>query len=120
LFVVFGRVRHAAPALRVVVPEGFELFRQLAHPIVRSIKLGHRFTLLFGRPSGAEKTIDSFAAERQCAVRDEPYPCDAINLLEALEEVEAAARTQFQKIADLKRRNAELEDKIRRAIEDLS
>jgi hypothetical protein len=57
----------------------------------------------------------------------ESYPCDAINLLDELEEGEAVARTQFERVAALEqkvaangRRLAELQDMIRRAIRDLS
>jgi hypothetical protein len=57
---------------------------------------------------------------RQCAVRNEQYPCDAIALLEDLEAVEAVARAQVEQMADLKRRIADLEAKIRRVVEELS
>ena len=52
------------------------------------------------------------------------FPCDAIQLLDDLEQVEAAARTarseQQQKLLDLQARNNELEAKIMRAVRDLS
>jgi hypothetical protein len=49
-----------------------------------------------------------------------PYPCDAVRLLDDLEAVEAVARAQVEQMADLKRRIAELEDKIRAVVRMLS
>lgn len=71
------------------------------------------------RPTGTED---------QCAVAMEPYPCDAIQLLDELEQVEAVARTSFDQIREEKARelwqlqNAVtiLESKIRRAAAELS
>ena len=50
--------------------------------------------------------------KRQCAVDGEAYPCAAIELLDDLEAVEAAARTQSEEAAALRRRVAELVAKI--------
>jgi hypothetical protein len=64
----------------------------------------------------------------RCAVRLEAYPCDAVELLNDLEAVEADARTEFERfraqrndeLLALTARNAELEAKILRAVRDLS
>jgi hypothetical protein len=58
--------------------------------------------------------------ERQCAVHDEAYPCDAIRLLDELELVELEARRQFNEVMALKARVDDLEDKIRRAVQELT
>ena len=58
--------------------------------------------------------------KRQCAVERESYPCAAIELLEDHEAVEAAARTQFEEAAALRRRVDELEAKIRSAVQELT
>jgi hypothetical protein len=57
---------------------------------------------------------------RRYAVDSEAYPCAAIQLLDDLEAVEAAARTQFEEAAALRRRVEELEAKIRRAVGELT
>jgi phage shock protein A len=53
-------------------------------------------------------------------VHDEPYPCDAIELLNDLERLEATARRQHEQVAVLRRRVDELEARIRRAIRELT
>jgi hypothetical protein len=58
--------------------------------------------------------------ERACAVHDEAWPCDAIGLLNELEEVEAAARTHIEQVVVLRGLVEELEDKIRRGIRKLT
>jgi len=66
--------------------------------------------------------------EGVCAIQQEAYPCDAIQLLDELEQVEAAARASFDQIRQEKARETEqlradiemLQSKIREAVRGLS
>ena len=66
--------------------------------------------------------------EGACAIQQEAYPCDAIQLLDELEQVEAAARGMFdqvrqekaQEVQQLQTSVAILKSKIRRATAELS
>lgn len=74
------------------------------------------------------RRIHRSTPEGVCAIQQESYPCDAIQLLDELESVEAGARTSFDQIREEKARelwqlqNAVtiLESKIRRATAELS
>jgi len=76
----------------------------------------------------AIRSAHRLVADGRCAVRMEPFPCDAIVLLDDLEAVEADARSaleQYQvemnvKLDEALDRNNELEAKILRARRELS
>jgi hypothetical protein len=57
-----------------------------------------------------------YGAERLCYGCGQHYPCDCIRLLNDLEEVEAVARNS----AELGRSVLQLEEKIRRAVRELT
>jgi hypothetical protein len=53
-----------------------------------------------------------------CAICHQQLPCDAIQLLNELESVEAQAREHFHETSQLRRRNGEMEALMRRAIHE--
>jgi hypothetical protein len=55
-----------------------------------------------------------------CAVCHQRLPCDAIQLIDELEAVEAAARNQHAQLSEFRRRNAEVEVQMRRAVHELN